>query len=101
MAKVSAVQRNKKRERLADKYAAKRTALKAIADDKTVSAEERFNAFQKLSQLPRNSSPTRVHNRCQVTGRPKGYYRRFRISRIALRDLASSGQIPGMTKSSW
>jgi small subunit ribosomal protein S14 len=101
MAKVSAVQRNKKRERLANKYAAKRAALKAIADDKSVSAEDRFNAYQKLSQLPRNASPTRVHNRCEVTGRPKGYYRRFRVSRIALRELASSGQIPGMVKSSW
>ncbi|MEM7443168.1 MAG: 30S ribosomal protein S14 [Pseudomonadota bacterium] len=101
MAKVSAVQRNKKRERLAAKYAEKRAALKAIADDKSVSAEERFNAYQKLSQLPRNASPTRVHNRCEVTGRPKGYYRRFKVSRIALRELASSGQIPGMVKSSW
>ena len=101
MAKSSAVQRNKKRERLAARYAARRAALKAIADDKSVSAEERFNAYQKLSQLPRNASPTRVHNRCEVTGRPKGYYRRFKVSRIALRDLASSGQIPGMVKSSW
>ncbi len=101
MAKMSAVERNKKRQRLVNRYAAKRAALKAIADDKSVSAEERFNAYQKLSKLPRNASPTRLHNRCEVTGRPKAYYRRFKVSRIALRELASSGQIPGMVKSSW
>ncbi|MEM8590740.1 MAG: 30S ribosomal protein S14 [Pseudomonadota bacterium] len=101
MAKMSAVERNKKRQRLVTRYAAKRAALKAIADDKSVSAEERFNAYQKLSKLPRNASPTRLHNRCEVTGRPKAYYRRFKVSRIALRELASSGQIPGMVKSSW
>ena len=101
MAKMSAVERNKKRQRLVNRYAAKRAALKAIADDKSVSAEDRFNAYQKLSKLPRNASPTRLHNRCEVTGRPKAYYRRFKVSRIALRELASSGQIPGMVKSSW
>ena len=101
MAKMSAVERNKKRQRLVNRYAAKRAALKAIADDKSVSAEERFNAYQKRSKLPRNASPTRLHNRCEVTGRPKAYYRRFKVSRIALRELASSGQIPGMVKSSW
>ncbi|MEO1225933.1 MAG: 30S ribosomal protein S14 [Pseudomonadota bacterium] len=101
MAKMSAVERNKKRQRLVTRYAAKRAALKAIADDKSVSAEDRFNAYQKLSKLPRNASPTRLHNRCEVTGRPKAYYRRFKVSRIALRELASSGQIPGMVKSSW
>lgn len=101
MAKISAVQRNKKRQRLVEQYAAKRAALKAIADDKSVTAEERFNAYQRLAKLPRNASPTRLHNRCEITGRPKSYYRRFRVSRIALRELASSGQIPGMVKSSW
>ena len=101
MAKMSAVERNKKRQRLVNRYAAKRAALKAIADDKSVSAEERFNAYQKLSKLPRNASPTRLHNRCEVTGRPKAYYRRFKVSRIAPRELASSGQIPGMVQSRW
>ncbi len=101
MAKRSVVERNKKRQRLAGKYAAKRTALKAAAKDESLSPEERFNARLKLAQLPRNSSPVRVRLRCQLTGRPRGNYRKFRLSRIALRDLASAGQIPGMVKSSW
>ena len=101
MAKRSVVERNKKRQRLAGKYAAKRKALKAAAKDESLSPEERFNARLKLAQLPRNSSPVRVRLRCELTGRPRGNYRKFRLSRIALRDLASAGQIPGMVKSSW
>ena len=101
MAKVSMVNRQKKRQRLADKYAAKRAALKAVARDDSVSREERFKATLALAKLPRNSSPTRLNNRCEVTGRPRAYYRKLRMSRIALRDLASQGQIPGMVKSSW
>lgn len=101
MAKKSAVERNKKRTRLVIKYAAKRAALKAQAKDQTLSPEERFNARIKLAQLPRNSSPVRQRLRCRLTGRPRGNYRKFQISRIALRELASSGQIPGMVKSSW
>ncbi len=101
MAKKSAIERNKKRMRLVKKYAAKRARLKAIANDRSLPAEERFAARLKLAKLPRNSSPVRVRNRCELTGRPHGYYRKFKLSRIALRELASSGQIPGMIKSSW
>jgi small subunit ribosomal protein S14 len=101
MAKVSMINREKKRQRLVEKYAAKREALKAIARDEGKSREDRFKATLALAKLPRNSSPTRLHNRCEVTGRPKAYYRKLRMSRIALRDLASAGQIPGMVKSSW
>ena len=101
MAKKSAVERNLKRQRLADRYAAKRAALKAIARDTSKPVEERFNAQLKLANLPRNSAPTRVRNRCQVTGRPRGYYRKLKMSRVALRQLASHGMIPGMVKSSW
>jgi len=101
MAKVSMIEREKKRQRLVAKYAAKRAELKAIANDETKSMEERFSARMKLAELPRNSAPTRLHNRCQVTGRPRAYYRKLKMSRIALRDLASRGQIPGMVKSSW
>lgn len=101
MAKKSAVERNKKRTRLVNKYAAKRAVLKAQAKDQTLSPEERFNARIKLAQLPRNSSPVRQRLRCRLSGRPRGNYRKFQISRIALRELASSGQIPGMVKSSW
>ena len=101
MAKKSAVERNLKRQRLADKYAAKRAALKAIARDTSKPVEERFSAQLKLADLPRNSAPTRVRNRCQVTGRPRAYYRKLKMSRIALRQLASHGLIPGMVKSSW
>jgi len=90
-----------KRKRLAKKYLAKRTALKALTRDSSLSPEERFNAQLKLAQLPRNSSPVRVRLRCELSGRGRGNYRKFRLSRIALRDLASSGQIPGMVKSSW
>ena len=101
MAKTSQINRNKKREKLVAQYAVKRAALKAKADDMKVPAEERFEARLKLAKLPRNSSATRLHNRCEVTGRPKAYYRKLRMSRIALRDLASKGEIPGMVKSSW
>lgn len=101
MAKKSSVERNAKRERMAKKASKRRAALKAILHDKTLPAEERFAAAMSLNKLPKNASPVRIHNRCEVSGRPKGYYRKFRISRIALRDLASSGQIPGVVKSSW
>ncbi len=101
MAKTSMVERNNKRRRLAKKFKVRRTRLKAIASDRKLPAEERFAARLKLAELPRNSSPTRIRNRCDLTGRPRGYYRKLRLSRIALRDLASNGQIPGMTKSSW
>ena len=101
MAKKSAVQKNKSRERLVKKYAARRARLKAQAEDRSLPAEERFTARLKLAQLPRNSAAIRLRNRCEVTGRPRGFYRRFKISRIALRELASTGQIPGMTKASW
>ena len=101
MAKKSVVERNKKRQRLSIKYATKRDSLKAIAKDSSASPEDRFNAWLKLAALPRNSSKTRVRLRCEVSGRSRGNYRKFRLSRIALRNLASQGQIPGMVKSSW
>jgi small subunit ribosomal protein S14 len=101
MAKTSMIERNKKRRRLAQKFQLRRTWLKAIAVDRLLPAEERFAARLKLAELPRNSSPTRIRNRCDLSGRPRGYYRKLRMSRIALRDLASQGQIPGMVKSSW
>ena len=101
MAKAAMIEREKKRQKLVDKYAAKRAALKEIASNEDLPMEERFRARLKLAKLPRNSAPTRLHNRCQVSGRPKAYYRKLKMSRIALRDLASIGQIPGMVKSSW
>ncbi|MEM1020524.1 MAG: 30S ribosomal protein S14 [Pseudomonadota bacterium] len=101
MAKVSAIEKNKRRAKLAQKYAGKRDRLKAQANDESLPEEERLLARLKLAELPRNSNPTRVVNRCEVTGRPRGYYRKFRMSRIALRDLASDGLIPGVVKSSW
>jgi small subunit ribosomal protein S14 len=101
MAKTSAIQRNLKRIRLSKKYAKKRAELKKIISNKKTSLAERFAAQLKLNKLPKNSSKIRVRNRCEVTGRPHGVYRKLRISRIALRDMASSGKIPGMTKSSW
>jgi small subunit ribosomal protein S14 len=101
MAKRSQINRNKKREKLVARYAGKRAALKAKADDMSVIPEERFAARLKLAKLPRNSSPTRLHNRCDLSGRSKGYYRKVRVSRIALRELANFGQVPGMTKASW
>ena len=101
MAKESMIQRQRKRERLVKKYAAKRAELKEIANDESKPMEERFKARLKLAELPRNSSPTRLNNRCQLTGRPRGYYRKLKLSRIMLRELASEGKIPGMVKSSW
>jgi len=101
MAKKSAVNRNEMVKALVKQYAEKRTALKAIANDEGRSLEERFEARLKLAELPRNSSPNRIRNRCEVSGRPRAFYRKLKMSRIALRDLASAGQIPGMTKSSW
>ncbi len=101
MAKVSAVERNLKRQLLVIKYADKRAELKAIARNKDLPVEERFAAQIKLSELPRNSAPNRVRNRCQVTGRPRGYYRKMKMSRIALRELGSQGLLPGLLKSSW
>jgi small subunit ribosomal protein S14 len=101
MAKKSAVDKNLKRRALVKKFAAKRQRLKTVATDTSLTNEERFAARLKLAGLPRNSSKTRVVNRCEVTGRPRAFYRKLRMSRIALRDLASSGQIPGMVKSSW
>jgi len=101
MAKKSMVERELKRQRLVEKYAAKRAQLKEIANNDDLPMEERFKARLKLAKLPRNSSPTRLHNRCQLTGRPHAYYRKLKISRIMLRELGSQGQIPGMVKSSW
>lgn len=101
MAKKSMVNREAKRQKLVKQHAAKRAALKAIIEDKSLPMEDRFKATMKLAQLPRNSSATRLHNRCQLTGRPHAYYRKLKLSRIMLRDLASFGQIPGMVKSSW
>ena len=101
MAKKSAVNRNNEVKRLVKVYADKRAALKAIANDESRPLEERFDARLKLAELPRNSSPVRIRNRCEMTGRPRAFYRKLKKSRIALRDLASIGQIPGMTKSSW
>ena len=101
MAKVSQVNRNKMRERLAGRDKGKRKALKDIVMDRTLPVEDRFNVSLKLAQLPRNGSAVRVRLRCELTGRSRGNYRKFKLCRIALRDLASSGQIPGMTKASW
>ena len=101
MAKKAMIEREKKRERLVAKYAAKRAELKEIAADESKPMEERFKARLKLAKLPRNSAAVRLHNRCKLTGRPRGYYRKLKINRIALRDLGSAGQIPGMVKSSW
>ncbi len=101
MAKKSAIERNNKRRKLADRYAARRATLKAAANDRSLPMEERFAARLKLAKLPRNSARVRVRNRCEISGRPRGTYRKFKMSRIALRDLASAGQIPGMVKSSW
>ena len=101
MARKSVVERNKKRVRLAEKFANRRAALKAQAKDASLSTEIRFEARLKLAQLPRNASPVRQRLRCELSGRSRGNYRKFKLSRIALRDLASTGQIPGMVKSSW
>ena len=101
MAKKSSIEKNARRMKLAKSTVGKRLRLKAIAIDRTAPPDERFAAQLKLSELPRNGSATRVRNRCALTGRPRGYYRKFKLSRIALRELASTGQIPGIVKSSW
>ena len=101
MAKTSSIERNLKRIKLTKRFRKKREALKKIINNKKLPLEERFAAQLKLSKLPRNSARTRIRNRCEITGRPHGVYRKLRISRIALRELALSGKIPGMTKSSW
>lgn len=101
MAKIGSIERNEKRKRLAKKFANRRAKLKAIALDESKPLEERFEARLKLAELPRNSSPTRYRNRCEITGRPRAFYRKLRVSRIALRELASNGQAPGVVKSSW
>ena len=101
MAKTSAIQRNLKRIKLSQKYLKKRQELKKIIKNKTLPLDERFKAQLKLSKLPKNSAKERIRNRCEITGRPHGVYRKLKISRIALRELASKGRIPGMTKSSW
>lgn len=101
MAKKGKIENNNKRKELVDRYAAKRAELKAIIHDQEIPMEERFAAQLKLSALPRNSAPNRVKNRCEVTGRPKAYYRKLKMSRIALRELGSAGKVPGLVKSSW
>ena len=101
MAKKSAVNRNEKVKALVKQYAEKRAALKALANDESLPLEERFEARLTLAELPRNSSKVRIRNRCDVTGRPRAYYRKLRMSRVALRELGSLGQIPGLVKSSW
>ena len=101
MAKTSSVEKNNRRKRLVTQFAGKRARLKAIAQNKKLPMEEGFAAQLKLAQLPRNSSPNRVRNRCEVTGRPRAYYRKVKMSRLALREMANQGLIPGMVKSSW
>jgi small subunit ribosomal protein S14 len=101
MAKKSAVNRNEMVRKLVKQFAARRKALKDTAENEALSLEERFDARLKLAALPRNSAPSRIRNRCAITGRPRGFYRKLNMSRIALRDLGSSGQIPGLVKSSW
>lgn len=101
MAKKSMILKNERRKKLSKQYDAKRKSLLAVARDKDVAPEERFAAQIKLAALPRNANPTRIRNRCELTGRPRAYYRKFRLSRIALRDLGSQGLIPGLIKSSW
>ena len=101
MAKKSMIELQKKRERLVAQYADKRAELSAVIDDQSRPMEERFKATLKLAELPRNSSATRLHNRCELTGRPRAYYRKLKLSRIMLRELGSQGQIPGLVKSSW
>ena len=101
MAKKSAINRNEMVKRLVKQYASKRDALMAIANDETLPLEDRFEARLKLAKLPRNSSKTRIRNRCEITGRPRAFYRKLKMSRLALRDLGSNGQIPGLVKSSW
>lgn len=101
MAKTSSVEKNNRRRKLVKQHAAKRARLKAIIMDKSVSIEERFAAQLKIAEMPRNSAKNRIRNRCEVTGRPRAYYRKVKMSRLALREMSNSGMIPGMVKSSW
>jgi small subunit ribosomal protein S14 len=101
MAKLSSINKNERRKKLVKKYAGKYAALKAVADDESKDEGERLIARLKLAEIPRNANPTRVRNRCSTTGRPRGYYRKFGLCRIELRDLGNKGMIPGLTKSSW
>jgi small subunit ribosomal protein S14 len=101
MAKTCLVEKDKRRRRLTKQYAARRAKLKDVIMDKDTTMEDRFAAMMKLAKMPRDSSTTRLHNRCELTGRPRGYYRKFKLCRIKLRELASAGQIPGIVKSSW
>ena len=101
MAKLSSINKNERRKALVKRYAGKYAKLKAVADDQTLDETERLIARLKMAELPRNANPTRVRNRCMITGRPRAYYRKFRLARVMLRDLANKGMIPGVTKSSW
>ena len=101
MAKLSSINKNERRKKLVKKYASKYAKLKAIADDESLDESERLIARLKMAEIPRNANPTRVRNRCATTGRPRGYYRKFGLNRIELRDLGNKGLIPGLTKSSW
>jgi small subunit ribosomal protein S14 len=101
MAKKSSIEKNNRRKQLVEQYAKKRADLKAVALDESLPLEERFDARMKLAKLPRNSAPVRVRNRCEISGRPRAYYRKLRMSRIALRDYGANGMIPGLVKSSW
>ncbi len=101
MAKKSSIEKNNRRRRMVARYAAKRAELKRVANDESLSMEDRFQARLKLAALPRNSSAVRIRNRCEITGRPRGYYRKLKVSRIAMRELGSMGMIPGLVKSSW
>lgn len=101
MAKKAMVERERKRQRMVERHGKTRQEMKDILANRDITIEERFKITLKLAKMPRNSSPVRLHNRCQVTGRPKGYYRKLKVSRIALRELGGSGQVPGMIKSSW
>jgi small subunit ribosomal protein S14 len=101
MAKLSSINKNERRKQLVKKYASKYAKLKAIAGDESLDETERLIARLKMAEIPRNGNPTRIRNRCELTGRPRAYYRKFRLARVMLRDLANKGLIPGVTKSSW
>ena len=101
MAKKSSIEKNNRRRRMVARFAGKRAELKRVSNDESLTLEERFQARLKLAEMPRNSSAVRIRNRCEITGRPRGVYRKLRMSRIALRDLGSAGMIPGLVKSSW
>jgi len=101
MAKLSSINKNERRKLLTKKYAGKYAKLKAIANDESVDETDRLMARLKMAEIPRNGNPTRIRNRCELTGRPRAYYRKFRLARVMLRDLANKGLIPGLTKSSW